>query len=88
MKILSIDEIVRSRAVTLMDNAGRLLSEKECKNSDHGSLSLNGVDKMDAMLKELNAVAVRLGSMIRKDAKILDTIAQDFKKLDQSASKP
>ena len=71
-----------------MDNAGRLLSEKECKKPDHGSLLLNGVEKMDEMLKELNAVAVRLGSMIRKDAKILDTIAQDFKKLDQSASKP
>lgn len=85
--LLQIDDIIRSHVVQFMESAGKNMAAQKYEHVDKASLSLDGVDMIDKKLKELSDLMVRLGKLVQKDAKILDTINKDFKKLDQSASK-
>lgn len=85
-KAIQVDYKKRTELCKALKESGEALTGTEKPNVEKGSLSLDGVEKLEDVQKQLRTLVINFGKVVEKDAKNLQNIAEAFRKTDNSAA--
>jgi hypothetical protein len=83
-KAICIDPKEREKRIAKMSATGMAMSSVPLPSVEKGELSLDGLDKLVKVQKDLRTLIKDYAKLIKKDAGVLKTISDSFKATDQS----